>query len=140
MQTFLPYKDFEASAYVLDRLRLGKQRLEVLQILRALAGESRGWRNHPAARMWSGWEHLLIDYGLAVCTEWRGRGYADSCARKIAEFDLQFHAQRDGRAPWWLGDEAFHLSHRSNLVRKKPDWYGPVWPRVPNNLPYVWPV
>lgn len=140
MQTFLPYEKFEASASVLDRQRLGKQRVEVLQILRTLGGESAGWRNHPVVRMWRGWEHLLVDYGLAVCAEWVERGYTDTCAEKIARFDTQFHGQRDGRVPRWLGDEVFHLSHRSNLVRKKPDWYGPVWPRVPSDLPYVWPV
>ena len=34
MQTFLPYPDFARSAAVLDRQRLGKQRVEVLQILK----------------------------------------------------------------------------------------------------------
>lgn len=36
MQTFLPYPDFSASARVLDDKRLGKQRVECLQILKAL--------------------------------------------------------------------------------------------------------
>jgi Pyrimidine dimer DNA glycosylase len=36
MQTFLPYPDFVACARVLDSRRLGKQRVEALQILRAL--------------------------------------------------------------------------------------------------------
>lgn len=139
MQTFLPYEEFSASASVLDRLRLGKQRVEVLQLLGPLSGRPSRWRNHPAVRMWRGWEHVLIDYGLEVCAEWVKRGYRDTCAGKIAAFDMLFHAQRDGRAPPWLGDPAFHLAHRSNLVRKKPDWYGPVWPGVPDDLPYVWP-
>lgn len=139
MQTFLPYADFNASAGVLDRQRLGKQRIEVLQILRVLAGDSTGWRAHPAVKMWRGWEHLLVDYGLAVCTEWVRRDYMDTRAERIAQFDVQFHAQRDGRTPWWLGNEQFHLSHRSNLVRKMPGWYGPVWPNTTDDLPYVWP-
>ena len=33
MQTFLPYPDFHESAKVLDMKRLGKQRVEVLQLL-----------------------------------------------------------------------------------------------------------
>ena len=36
MQTFTPYGDFEASLRVLDQKRLGKQRVEVIQIIRAL--------------------------------------------------------------------------------------------------------
>lgn len=36
MQTFLPYTDFKSCARVLDDKRLGKQRVECLQILKAL--------------------------------------------------------------------------------------------------------
>lgn len=36
MQTFVPFPDFARSAAVLDDKRLGKQRVEVLQIVRAL--------------------------------------------------------------------------------------------------------
>ena len=39
MQTFLPYADFERTAAVLDVRRLGKQRVEVLQICNALHKE-----------------------------------------------------------------------------------------------------
>ena len=35
MQTFLPHADFDRSAEVLDLRRLGKQRVEVIQIVRA---------------------------------------------------------------------------------------------------------
>lgn len=38
MQTFLPYADFDASAASLDTQRLGKQRVENLQIMQALFG------------------------------------------------------------------------------------------------------
>jgi hypothetical protein len=44
-----------------------------------------------------------------------------------------------GELPPWLGDEAFHLSHRSALVRKDPNTYAPLFPDAPNDLPYVWP-
>ncbi len=36
MQTFTPYADFDASVQALDQKRLGKQRVEVIQIVRAL--------------------------------------------------------------------------------------------------------
>lgn len=36
VQTFLPYEDFDKTASVLDRSRLGKQRVETLQLLKAL--------------------------------------------------------------------------------------------------------
>ena len=50
MQTFLPYSDFQQSAAVLDRVRLGKQRVEALQTLRALVIPEYGWQSHPAIR------------------------------------------------------------------------------------------
>jgi hypothetical protein len=42
--------------------------------------------------------------------------------------------------PAWLGDPALHRSHQSALLRKDPEFYGPRFPEVPNDLPYVWPV
>ena len=71
MQTFLPEVTFTASAKALDNKRLGKQRVEVLQLLRALSGESKGWVNHPACKMWHGFEMALAVYGLAICDEWK---------------------------------------------------------------------
>lgn len=135
MQTFLPYKSFRSSAKSLDRQRLGKQRLEVKQILRALSGGG-GWANHPAVRMWKGCEVSLALYGMCVCVEWRDRGYSDSL---LLEF---YEVRRSGMRvdPWWLGWDEFHLSHQSNLVRKNPDWYAPQFPAVAGDLPYVWPV
>ena len=59
MQTFLPYKSFRKTALCLDNKRLGKQRVETLQILRALTGyynQSGAWLNHPAVKMWRGYE------------------------------------------------------------------------------------
>jgi hypothetical protein len=48
VQTFLPYADFRRSAEVLDPKRLGKQRVECLQVLRGLTVPTYGWRHHPA--------------------------------------------------------------------------------------------
>lgn len=66
MQTFLPYPDFTESAAVLDRDRLGKQRVEALEVLRGPTVPGCGWRNHPAARMRIGYEEALVRYGLDV--------------------------------------------------------------------------
>ncbi|MFK5143433.1 MSMEG_6728 family protein, partial [Klebsiella pneumoniae] len=83
MQTFLPYSSFKASAKVLDRQRLGKQRVECLQILNVLFGVKSSWANHPAVLMWKGYEGALIEYSLTICEEWTSRGYKDTCAAKI---------------------------------------------------------
>jgi hypothetical protein len=63
MQTFLPYASFSESAKALDYKRLGKQRVECRQILRALE-HGGGWANHPATRLWRGYETALKAYSL----------------------------------------------------------------------------
>jgi hypothetical protein len=136
MQTFVPYgSDFNANAHVLDRQRLGKQRVEAWQIIRALTGQSRGWVNHPATKMWSGHIEALAQYGAVMCREWIARGYNDSLLEKF--YPLLPSMQSDW--PEWLDREDVMLSHRSNLIRKRPDIYGPIWPSVAGDLPYVWP-
>lgn len=137
MQTFLPYSDFRASARALDRARLGKQRVEALQLLQALQRGYGGWTSHPAAKMWKGHESSLTEYGLTICEEWIARGYKDTCYDKISEVFKSSFIQSS--PPEWLGYPAFHLSHQSNLIRKMPEHYGKLWPEVPNDLPYVWP-
>jgi len=137
MQTFLPYADFVDSAKVLDRQRLGKQRVEAYQILRTLRGESNGWSHHPATRMWKEHTQALAAYGFVVCSEWIARGYKDNLRLYFAQRLAQPKALV---MPEWLGDEAFHLSHQSNLVRKDPQHYGAFFPDVPSDLPYVWPI
>jgi hypothetical protein len=143
MQTFLPYEDFQASAEVLDYRRLGKQRVETWQILRALAGETKGWSNHPASRMWRGHEVLLIEYGMVTCREWIRRGYNDTMLQRFEELleTSQRHDEvADGGRPEWLGRPDFHRSHQSNLIRKDPEYYGPLFVGVSSDLEYVWPV
>ena len=135
MQTFLPYADFKTTAACLDWRRLGKQRVEVWQILRTLYGESHGWTNHPAIRMWRGHEFQLAQYGIAICREWILRGYNDTMIRKIREFDSGIWQP----LPFWITSE-FCLSHQSNLIRKLPEYYGPLFPGVSPDLEYVWPV
>lgn len=143
MQTFLPYPSFTDSAAVLDRRRLGKQRVEALQILRALTTnpESR-WASHPAVKMWRGYEVALADYGLAICLEWKERGYADTCAVKIITTVGASGLWPEGviEEPPWLGDEAFHAAHRAALLAKDPEHYARFgWTEEPK-IEYVWPV
>lgn len=164
MQTFLPYPSFSESAKVLDYRRLGKQRVEVLQLLKTLrqgpevlkdvnGGLIYGkystdhdhqwfvktpWFNHPAAKMWLGYENSLINYGWLICREWVLRGYKDTCQIKIEKYDDVFKYETGD--PPWLGNEDFHAAHRSNLLRKDPVHYGQFGWTEPNDLPYIWPV
>jgi hypothetical protein len=145
MQTFLPYDDFLRSAESLDSPRLGKQRVETLQILRALELPEYGWSNHPAVRMWRGFTPALVLYGLVCARVWTQRGHADTTESQIAEFAPEMiHAAQDdlrnrGMLPPWLGEEALHLSHRSKLLTKDPMYYRPLFVDAPTGLDYFWP-
>ena len=148
MQTFLPYPSYIESARVLDRQRLGKQRVECKQLLNALGfyivdgalfrypediQRKIGWSNHPAAKMWRGYEEALAVYQSVIIQEWERRGYTNNLD------SLSSDDARIFKNPTWLGDEAFHASHRSNLLRKDPQWYGQFgWTESPD-LSYVWP-
>ena len=138
MQTFLPYPDLRVSCQVLDDRRLGKQRVETYQILRALTWPEYAWKNHPAVRMWRGFVPALVEYGLESCREWVRRGYADSVAAELVAW-TGGEEPEGARLPPWFGLEPLHLSHRSALLRKDPERYGPVFGDVPDDLPYVWP-
>lgn len=190
MQTFLPYENFEESAYALDTRRLGKQRVETYQIMQALFGvkmvtseliftgehrevqlgddgdehrtivepvtkrvdipksewtieklENPGWKNHPATKMWRGHEWTLLKYQKACCEDWmENLGYEDTCFEKTLWLYFQcYDGKNDLGVPSWLGDEEFHRSHQSNLIRKDPDHYRKIFPGVPDDLPYIWP-
>jgi len=136
MQTFLPYANMRQSLECLDRQRLGKQRVESKQILDTLnpASTKRGWINHPAVRMWRGYEDALTVYYNTNLLVWELRGYKNDKLKSLRVCSKNF------TLPPWFGDEKFHASHRSNLLRKKPEYYGKFGWHEPSDLDYVWPV
>jgi hypothetical protein len=139
MQTFLPYEDYDKSAQVLDRQRLGKQRVECLQIINALMDPEYGWQNHPAVNMWRGYGFELVMYSVAICDEWIARGYNDTCKNKI--LDKLDNSDFDDTIPPWLGCGTLHKSHRSNLLRKLPEHYGMIFENeLSDDMEYYWPV
>lgn len=132
MQTFIPHTDFEECAKSLDYRRLGKQRVECKQILNAIERGSGGWSNHPATRMWRGYEPALRQYMRAIILEWISRGYKNNMEIPEPEaYELP---------PWW-GREEVHASHRSALLEKDFEFYYDHngWEDEPK-LEYVWPV
>jgi hypothetical protein len=129
VQTFLPIPDLQQSALCLDWRRLGKQRVECLQILKALSDPSYGWRHHPAVRMWRGYDGALKQYANYCIEEWIKRGYRNTMAL--------YEVGKVVYPPWFGGP--IHDSHKSALLRKDPIWYGQFNWNVPA-LEYVWPV
>ncbi len=137
MQTFLPYPDFQQTAKCLDFRRLGKQRVEAWQIWKACVFKDYAWRKHPISKMWKGYEACLLDYGIAICKEWRKRGYKDNMLRRFKALRKLYGKTEK---PHWLGNKALHASHRSNLLRKDKDFYGKYGWQEKDNLLYVWEV
>lgn len=136
MQTFLPYPSIVKSLQCLDYRRLGKQRVEAMQLvnstLKLERGEKvRGWANHPARTMWNGYLPALKLYHNLSIDEWVRRGYNNT----MKHYDLPDNIQM----PPWFGWEKLHASHRSNLLRKDPVWYGQFGWSEPDNIEYVWP-
>jgi hypothetical protein len=163
MQTFLPYADFQQTAAVLDNQRLNKQALEAWQIMMtnlALdpAGNHRqpkGWVNHPAARMWRGYESGLLNYIGAMVYEWKSRGYKSTIydkAERTYEHALNLnlvHDHQPAQLPDWFNDEqlldGITSSHRTALLAKRYDWYNRFgWSEdtgaIPASYEYVWAV
>lgn len=107
--------------------------------MKALSNAGTGWMNHPATMMWSPFSCALMKYQVAVCEEWLSRGYKDTCLEKTRIIHREL-CEGDPEAPPWLGDAAFHRSHRSNLLRKFPEHYA-QFPgfSIPDNLEYIWP-
>lgn len=143
MQTFVPLPAIAASVEVLDNRRLGKMRVEGYQLLRTVLGETQGWRNHPAARMWRSAPAGLAAYAVACSTEWVARGFNDNVRSMVAEVCGRHGLPTSGDdadlPPWW-GDPRVHASHRSNLLRKEPEFYRQFGWRDPDDAPYFWPV
>jgi len=133
MQTFLPYPSFSETAECLDYKRLGKQRVEAMQIYNILIGKSQGnaWKSHPAVKMWYGYEMALAKYYNCIRNEWIKRGYKNTMPEIEIKDNIIF--------PDWLGQNNFHSSHRSNLKRKNPEYYSKFNWSETNDIHYMWP-
>ena len=134
MQTFLPYPDFIQSVKVLDYRRLGKQRVETFQVLNILLERTptKGWRNHPVTLMWTGYEEALKLYQNYTILEWIDRGYNNNMKFEDVNHSSIVY-------PDWFGQDLFHRSHRSNLLRKDYEYYCQYFDE-PSDLEYHWPV
>lgn len=142
----MPEPSFVLSMERLDKLRLGKQRVEAAQILEILVdkpflpnsmrnGFSKKyavWMRHPCVNQWRGHEEWLKKYLACAIGEWESRDYVNNIS--IPKYDLSLQPP-----PPWLGYEFFHRTHRSNLIRKFPAHYKSFWPTEFDDLDYYWP-
>ena len=158
MQTFLPYPNYLKSAQCLDDKRLWKQCVECLQIIQVLTETTskwtnpNAWKNHPAVKMWRGFEPDLQLYGILCCGVWKEErnGNCGSVLDKIESYKFERKPPYCG-IPSWLGHEChdilhiqnkLHYSHQCNLYRKDPEYYGQYFEVkiLKKEQPYYWPV
>jgi len=133
MQVFLPYPSYKDSVECLDNKRLGNQIYREAKTL-----VSGGWRNHPASKMWYNYRYSLCDYAIAGLVELEKRG------RFYPKWFIWFKEEQkkfdNTGLPHFIGNEEFHASHRSNLLRKDLVHYGKFGWKENSDLAYVWPV
>lgn len=160
VNTFVVSKSLPECAALLDYRRLGKQRVEAYQIIKALEEGTSSWLNHPACRMWKDHVEPLKLYYNYMVREWETRGYTNNMPLyDLQEDEFRFvkshfdglktiidvpeDAVPEKTFPWWFGWEPFLSSHRASLVRKSPDFYGPLFlkPDIEPYLAcgYIWP-
>jgi hypothetical protein len=128
MNVFIPV--WEKPAAYIDNQRLNKQITEAYQILNILlwpSDRTKGWKNHPAVRMWRGYAEGLGMLLLHYCQEWievRGRGH------KVREYVLS--VGRTGTTygppstPW---DPSIVREHSPWVGYKGPWTHSPYMPR-----------
>ena len=140
MQTFLPYADFKKTSKCLDYKRLGKQRVEAMQIINLLEQHDNGedisklpWGNHPAVRMWIGHTEALKLYYNIIVQEWINRGYKNN----MKCYDVKL-GNNERFTPEWFGRKDFHDAHKSKLLQKDYKYYSKFKWNVPLDLEYKW--
>ena len=155
MQTFVPLSSVYEVGSVLDRRRLPKQLVEVVQIDNAIITGKGGWVSHPAVLMWKDDRSYLVYYGVILYDEWQRRWKTGerggSLWHKSGEEILKRYSALLASnvrffEPVWWGDERVHSSHRSCLLAKdfehysKFGWTEEPTPPVNGKWPYYWPV
>lgn len=139
---FHPHLTAEDSLACLDDRRLGKQRLEALQIIRLLDSSvtvTRGFSRHPAVLSYRGYVPYLKLYYNACLEEWCRRGKKNT----MAPLPVECEAPNGVVVPWFIPCVPRLMADRAALLRKDPVWYGRQFaslniPEYYHSLGYCW--
>jgi len=97
--------------------------------------------SHPLVRMWQGYHVAVGAYNAALAaTMAQHRISFGTRALKVAGVVRQMRGDAPDPfvMPPWVEDADVLRSHRSNIVRRWPEYDG-VWPKTPERMPYLWP-
>lgn len=130
MQTFLTSSNSLKCAQNLDNKRLNKQILECYQILNVLSGRSKtgAWRNHPAVKMWEGYEHGLWAYVQSMVQIANLRGIkTENNVKNLNALYAECAEDWGSEHPeFWRDDDKrmrIITTHRANLYKKDSMYY-----------------
>ena len=139
VNTFILSNDIKETMKILDYKRLGKQRVEAMQIINILTQiqslsqtqtKIPGWSNHPIVLMWKGYINGLKYYCNCAIDEWIARGYKNTMEKYVIS---------DFIMPWWCLNIQVQMSHRASLYRKDPIYYDSIRPSIEYiNTGYIW--
>jgi hypothetical protein len=132
VNTFVTAPTVEECASNLDNKRLGKQRVEAKQIIDILeSNKVQGFSNHPIVGQWRGFTQALKVYYNAMFDEWAERGFKNEKLSRyqIVQDPKLSHLVKDPNEivvmfPAWFFSPIMHLTHKCDLYRKKPEFYG----------------
>lgn len=142
MITYVPLPtSYRACVSILDHRKLGKQRVDALQIFTACTHPTNAWHSHPAVKMWRGAELGLLAFGIAACDEWIARGHVDTLRDNFITNGIRISdnssLSTDYYPSWW-GDDRVHSSHRALLLSLDSAYGRFNWTERPSRNIY-WP-
>lgn len=145
VNTFVVADTPEECARLLDKLRLGKQRVEGMQIIDVLTSLENGIKvknnayvNHTATKMWSGYIPALKYYVNCMIREWIKRG----CVNTMTIYDDE---EVSDVMPWWFKTKYLQMSHQMALLKKEYEYYESIFTFTVYEMRdyflrgYVWP-
>jgi hypothetical protein len=142
MMTWMTRMSFFDTAQDLDVDLLSTGYRDAVQLFNALLFEQDEIsENHPVLRMWQGYHVALASYAISLSASLVVHGISHGTeALRLARTieDMRREEDHPFVLPPWLEDTDVLRSHRSNIVRRWPE-YADVWPKTPELLPYLYP-
>lgn len=140
MQSFVTDSCLLTCVKNLDNKRLGKQRLEGLQMLNSIySGSTRGLFHNHCTKMWKNHPLALQAYINFCIQEWIFRGFKNT---------MKIFPEYSEQMPDWFYWKSLQRSHRANLLRKNLAFYKDKFIKTPQDYEilrpylycgYLWP-
>lgn len=142
---FIIVPNIQLTADMMDKKRIGKQRIEVKQIIDILeeidkngSSKSKSRVSHPAIKSWIGYTNHLKVYFNIIVRKWISYGFKNNYELydiderpynivpcifdgKTASYDISKFNQYS--FPFWVSFPPFYMSHQASLCRKDPLHY-----------------